>query len=467
MAAFKIAIRSLLRRKVRMSLIGLLVVVGTVLIVFGGTFAASAKAESRQAIIDSFTGDLVLYSERSKDVPSPFSFQTPLPVIENVAALQKWLADNPAVGASVAIAQNYGLVSVEKDGKKFDMPLIFYAVDPLAYRKTFDNLAIQAGENFGPEGSPTASGLLISQYQLKAYQDKYGVTMVPGQKVKLLSLTGGGSVNSVDSQLLGIFEPKHYANVFNYINFMDITSYSRLYNFTGVSSASLPTGLSQAFAATSDEDIFGLASTQAFDKIDVGALKKEELTGYTLVNVKLKDHTAAAAFLEDLARQGFAVKSIGWEKASSFFATVADILQAVILGATVLIFLIVVFILMNTLIINILERTPEIGTLRAIGADKSFVSAIFLWESVILNFGAALLGILVSLVLILSIGPGGIQLPDLVSQYLVGGGPLKLIVTPGPFVLGLVLVLAVSFLATLYPTRVATNVSPLKAMSGK
>jgi len=81
-APFSIALRSLGRRKVRMALIGLLVVVGTVLIVFGGTVASSAQTSSRQAIIDSFTGDLVLYSARSKDLPSPFSFNTPLPPVK-------------------------------------------------------------------------------------------------------------------------------------------------------------------------------------------------------------------------------------------------------------------------------------------------------------------------------------------------------------------------------------------------
>jgi len=39
--------------------------------------------------------------------------------------------------------------------------------------------------------------------------------------------------------------------------------------------------------------------------------------------------------------------------------------------------------------------------------------------------------------------------------------------TPGPCVTGLALVVVVSFLATLYPARVAVSVPPLQAMSGK
>jgi ABC-type antimicrobial peptide transport system permease subunit len=53
------------------------------------------------------------------------------------------------------------------------------------------------------------------------------------------------------------------------------------------------------------------------------------------------------------------------------------------------------------------------------------------------------------------------------QQYLVGGGGLRLLFTPRPFIEALVLILAVSALATVYPIRVATAITPLKAMSGK
>ena len=83
-----------------------------------------------------------------------------------------------------------------------------------------------------------------------------------------------------------------------------------------------------------------------------------------------------------------------------------------------------------------------------------------------LNLFAAIVGIGLSLLLIASFGSGGVKLPDIVAQYLVGGGALKLVISPVPFLTGVGLVLVVSFLATLYPIRVAVNVSPLKAMSG-
>jgi putative ABC transport system permease protein len=466
-APFTIALRSLGRRKVRMGLIGLLVVLGTVLIVFGGTVASSAKVGSQRAIIDHFTGDLVFYSAKSKDLPSPFSFTTPLPPVEKVADLQSWLTARPEVEAVAGVAQNYGLISVQKDGKTLDLSFLFYAVDPAVYDQTFQNLEMTTGAGWGAPGSGTEAGIVISNRQHAQYLEKYGIDLRPGDKVTLLSVTGGGAVNAVPSVVRGVFEPRHYANVFNYVNFMDIATYAKLYNFTGVAAGSLPQGVDSAFQATSDDDVFALAGTDAFDKIDVGALKSQNLTGYTMVSVRLKAGADAGVFAKAVTDAGFPVKVAPWNKASSFFSSVADILQTVIFGMTLLIFLIVVFILMNTLIINVLERTSEIGTYRALGADKSFVSAIFLWESVLLNLGAALVGMVVSLALVAAVGPGGIALPDLVSQYLVGGGPLHLVLSPVPFVTGLVLVALVSVLATLYPTRVAVSVPPVQALGGK
>lgn len=466
MLTLKIAFRSLMRRKVRVAMIGLLVVLGTILIVFGETFSLSAKHFSREAIIQYFTGDVIIYSARSKDLPSPFSFTTALPVLNDPGRIEAYLASNSAVAAYVSIAQNYGLLSVTKRGKKFDVPFIFYAVDPLKYAKTFSNAAMLKGSFFSAEKGVSASGVVLSAFQVKNYATNYSIDISVGDSVTLLSLTEGGSVNAYPSKILGIYEPRFYKNVFDYINFIDITSYSRLYNFTGVDASSLPSTFNKALASDSDDAIFGIADS-GFQSLDTKKLVSRELTGYTMIAVKLKDHRDIGKFTAAVKKQGFDVKTALWNEASSFFANVAGIIQSVIIGASALIFLIVVFILMNTLIINVLERTGEIGTLRAMGGEKSFITSIFLWESFFLNGIAALIGMAVSIILIVVIGMRGIALPPIMADYLVGGGTLKLIVSARPFIEAFLIIVAVSVLATLYPIRVATKITPLKAMSDK
>lgn len=466
MVTLTIALRSLARRKVRMILIALLVLLGTILIVFGETFSLSAKKSSRSAIINYFTGDLVIYSDKSKEKPSPFSFTTPLPPVPDPGRVESWLARNEYVDAFVSIAQNYGILSAERDGRTVDVPFFFYAVNPGKYSAMFSNIVMKEGTfyNINSGQDSTVSGVVLSTFQLKNYYKNYSIDLRPGDAVRLLSLSDGGSVNAVSSRVIGTYEPKYYRNVFNYINFLDITSYSRLYNFTGVEASSMPASFNNALTSESDEDIFGLAQS-GMDKLDTRQLVASDISGFSIIAVRLREGADARAFSDALMKEGLGVKAAFWNEASGFFAYIAAIIQGVIYGATFLIFLAVVFILMNTLIINVLERTGEIGTLRAMGAEKGFIAAEFLWESFLLNGTAALLGMAASIILI-TVSGGSIVLPDVLQQYLVGGGPLILQLSVRPFAEAFAIIIIVSLLATLYPISVATSVTPLKAMSG-
>jgi putative ABC transport system permease protein len=122
---------------------------------------------------------------------------------------------------------------------------------------------------------------------------------------------------------------------------------------------------------------------------------------------------------------------------------------------------------MNTLIINIVERTGEIGTMRALGGEKRFVRRLFLEETLMLNLASCIVGMIVGLALILATGKSGLPLPDTVSQFLIGGGALRLTLSPGPFIVALVVVVGVSIIATILPIWVATRITPLAAMSDR
>jgi putative ABC transport system permease protein len=468
MLTLKIALRSLLRRKSRALTIGVLVAFGTLLLVFGQTFTRSAGIASRDSIIDNFTGDLILYSERSKEKPSPFSFNAPLPVIPQIEKIRAYLEALPEVEAVVPFAQNYALIQARKDGQNVELPFIFYAIEPAAYRRVFKNAQMRQGDFFGLDSGTPRPGVLISEFQNEQYLKNYGVSLKAGQKLTVLGLTEGGSVNAVRSELVGLFEPRYYKNVFNYINFMDIASYSALYSFTGVAADSLPDSLNRGLARASGNDesaIFGLAADSSFGKLDLGSLRAQTLSGYTMIAVHLADHRAVDRVSAEVAAAGLGVKAARWDEASGFFARVSSGLQAFIILATALIFLIVAFIFMNTLIINIVERTSEIGTMRALGGEKSFIRRLFLAETLLLNIPFSLGAMALGLAAVLAAGPGGLPLPDSISQYLIGGGPLPLRLAAAPFLEALVIVVAVSVIATLYPIRVATAITPLAAMS--
>jgi len=467
----KLALRTIARRKGRMALIGALVAFGTFLIVFGTIFANSTSIASKAAIIEKFTGNFIVYSENSKELPSPFAFQTPLPKIRDIERVEAALAAMPEVKAYAPYAQNYGIIQIEREGRKVDLPIIYYAIDPESYAEVFGEVKPFEGSYLGSGavsgGTPASGGVMISAFQNAEYKKNFGIEVRAGESVTVLGVTEGG-VNSVPSRVAALFEPERYSSVFNYINFMDAKTFAAVYNYAGV--AALPEKLDASLAAAEfgEDAIFALADDPGAGPIDVDSLKAEQLSGATMIAVRLKDSGTAKEVIARLtADESLGIKVADWAQASGFYAQISAGLQAFIYFATALVFLVVAMIFMNTLIINVTERTAEIGTMRAIGAERSFVRAVFVAEALALNLSAALVGLVASAIALALFSGGGILLPDLIAQFLVGGGPIPIKAAAWPFVLGVLAVAVVSVLATLYPVSVATKITPLKAMSDK
>ena len=407
MLTLKLALRTLARRKGRMALIGFLVAFGTFLIVFGTIFAGSASRASKASIVDNFTGDFIVYSDRAKDLPSPFAFNTPLPRIRDVKAVEAALGAIPEVEAYAPYAQNYGVIQVEREGKKVDLPFIFYAVEPDKYLEVFGSVNAKEGSFFG-YGSDSSggarNGVMVSAYQNEAYKKNFGLELGAGEGVTLLGITEGG-VNTIRSSVVGLFEPAHYTSVFNYINFMDAESYAKLYDYSGVEALPAAFDKGLADAGTDENAIFGLAKDPALASLDLTKLKAQALSGATMIAVRLGDHEAVDEVIARLgAVPGLGVKIARWDAASGFYAQIAAGLQAFIYVATALIFLVVTLIFMNTLIINVTERTAEIGTMRAMGGEKSFIRGLFVVEALVLNLFSALVGMLAAGIALFAFG---------------------------------------------------------------
>lgn len=88
-----------------------------------------------------------------------------------------------------------------------------------------------------------------------------------------------------------------------------------------------------------------------------------------------------------------------WEDETSFLKWVVSLLSALTYILTIVLSIIIVMGLINTLWMSVKERTTEIGTLRAIGMQKSKVLWMFLLESLILSISSTFVGLLVAGVL--------------------------------------------------------------------
>ena len=140
----------------------------------------------------------------------------------------------------------------------------------------------------------------------------------------------------------------------------------------------------------------------------------------------------------------------------SSVTTIIDVISYVLI-AFVAISLIVSSIMIGIITyISVLERTKEIGILRAIGASKKDISSVFNAETVIVGFGAGLIGILATIPLCIPI--------NAVVHHLTGIYSINAVLPP----LAAIALIAISMLLTvvagLIPSRVAANKDPVVAL---
>lgn len=163
-------------------------------------------------------------------------------------------------------------------------------------------------------------------------------------------------------------------------------------------------------------------------------------------------------------REGLSIQAVTWREASGLVGQFVLVVRIVLYVALFIIFSVAIIIINNSMVISTLERVNEIGTLRALGAQRGFVRAMLLIETLFLALVAGALGAALGAGVVLGLGAVGIPAPSDVLVFLFGGPRLYPSLGAGNVVLALVVIATVSLLATLYPARLATRVPPVVAM---
>ncbi|PKO22982.1 MAG: hypothetical protein CVU38_06500, partial [Chloroflexi bacterium HGW-Chloroflexi-1] len=109
--------------------------------------------------------------------------------------------------------------------------------------------------------------------------------------------------------------------------------------------------------------------------------------------------------------------------------------------------------MMNAMVMSVLERTREIGTLRAVGWSRNRVVALILGETVALSLLGGLVGIGM-----------GVGFTELAARAPGIGGMLEGAYSAGIFVQGLVTALGLGVVGGAYPAWVAANLQPVEAL---
>ncbi len=180
---------------------------------------------------------------------------------------------------------------------------------------------------------------------------------------------------------------------------------------------------------------------------------------YLYVYARVKDGTVDSnmqAAKADLESKGFYVQtSKDIQKTITQFV---NILQGMVLVLGLITLIASIFGVVNTQYISVLERTREIGLMKALGMSRKNISRLFILEASWIGFIGGLIGIIAGTVLGTALNPWITKKLDL------GEGNSLIIVEPVQMLQLLLALMAVAAVAGLLPARKAAKLDPVEAL---
>jgi putative ABC transport system permease protein len=191
---------------------------------------------------------------------------------------------------------------------------------------------------------------------------------------------------------------------------------------------------------------------------------EHKVTGIVLQLQRSEDLKAARARLMSLIEEHhleLEVRDFG--ELTPFYGQVIRLFSAIFLFVTLVMGVIVLFAVVNTMTMNVMERTNEIGTVRAMGVRRNAIRAQFVVEGGLLGAIGATTGVLLAIGVALAINHAGLLWTPPGNANAV---PFRLAMPPGPNLmigtwLGLVLV---ATLAALMPANRAARMPVVDAL---
>jgi putative ABC transport system permease protein len=380
MNRLRLAWKNVLRNRRRSFTALAITAVGTAAVLIGGGFALYTY-ESLRELTARDTGHVVLAAQRHFDGDEDVPLRHGL---AGAPALAQRVGAQPGVRAVLPRVQFSGLVS---NGEKSAV-FVGTGVAPEAeFRLRGPQLAFTAGE---PLGASTATPEVVIGTEL-ARQMRAG----PGSSLTLLATTTEGNLNAVDVVV------------------------------RGVASAGVP---------EIDKRLV-LAELATVQKL----LLTEKVS---TLSVYLEDTGTTEAFAGRLRQTMPQLAVRTWLDLASFYQAVRALYNRIfgILGAIMVV--IVLFAMSNTLGMAVVERTREIGTLRALGAHPGEIVANFVFEGALIGAAGAGVGMVLAAAATLFLALAGIEMPPPPGRS--AGYPLHINFSVGLYAAATAAVVAVS-----------------------
>ena len=346
----KFALRNIFRQKVRAGMTLAAIVFGVAALVLSGGFVQDIFVQLGEAVIHSQTGHIQVFRkdfiERGTRQPGNF-------LIDDPAALAREIEAVPQV-ADVAARLNFsGLLN---NGRR-DLAIIGEGVEPDKEARLGTFVAITAGRQLTDND---AFGMIVGQGVAHALNVK------PGDQVTLLIGTAEGALNTLDFQIVGVFQ-----------------SFSKDFDARAVR---IPLAAAQELMLTQGANVL------------VVTLHRTEDTDRALAAIRSRIDPAT-------------LDARDWRQLSDFYDKTLQLYDRQFGVLQFIILCMVLLSVTNSVNISAFERLAEFGTLQALGNRRRDVFVLIVIENLLLGAIGAALGVIVGVMLALAISAIGIPMP--------------------------------------------------------
>jgi putative ABC transport system permease protein len=497
----KIAWRNIQRHRGKSLVVGIIMFLGAMVMTIGNGVVSAMEKGLRENIMNRFTGQIVVMSAKQEQDNVIF---TPLgkdvEVITGFDGIKKVLSSQDYIAKYLPVGK--GLTLILNDNGDVGYALVL-GVRFEDYQKMFkNNIQLVEGKLLKNDDR----GILVSSGSRKRVYDEQDFWLQPegvpmnDKNLTPEALANKGSLDvrnsivmmgtsqenttmDIKMDVTGIIKYSYLNDFWKNFNIMDIESFREVFNY--VTATDVVTVVPKEKQKLLDRDNFdSLFGESVVEKVDTGMKNYDvsKLIGkrvvrkkvnvdsgaYNLIFVKLKDIDAIESSAEKLNRAfkaaGADVRAVPWKKAIGQLGDIAMIMRGATIGFVMLIFFVAIIIIMNTLSMAALERVSEIGMMRAVGAQKSFITGMFFAETAMISFVFGGAGIIAGAIVVAVLNSLGITTENHILELLFGGDVFRPALAGMDILIGVIELALVTVLATLYPLKVARRITPLDAI---
>jgi putative ABC transport system permease protein len=489
MITLKLALRGLARnRKSSLVLIGL-VGVGVCLFLLGDSVLGAASSGIRTEFQDGYTGDAAVRAKFERKF-GIFGFSMPtigeyeeMPVLAGLPEIRELARSTKGIEAVTAIVSGAALLQ-GPGGYEVKVPV--FGVEAESYFDFFPSLGFTRGGR--PAGDD--AWIVLPESRAEEIEKAEGRTLKPGDELQFTMASGSAfTIRAV--RLAGIVETPIRDQSELAAVYTDPTTLRAL---LGLSLGNKPENAAQSEAQATDLDSFfsgsespaadatggsqasgstrGLDLLQSYlDTEEPSAMIDVEQGAWHFLLIRFAPGAKAGPTLRTLNRSlaaaGFEAEAVDWLSVAGLNASILFLLKTIFeIGIGVLAG-VVILVLTNGLAFSVIEQTKEIGSMRAMGAYRSFVARLYFLESLILVTVGVALGSLAAWLALSGIAKVGIPIANSYLYMLFGVSLLRPSFLPGAAAAALAASIVVAAVASIYPMILAMRTSVAETMAAE